>query len=138
MSIKEPKKNTPTPKGPEEISIPALGTSVEELSTEYKKLDAMLGAINGRIEEENQKVVAAQEQIVALRNQGLQVVGQANVLARQLSGMGIDARKLGATPAPPAVNSPNFSPSEAENEVEVSEPEEFNPVSSIKNRFARR
>ena len=138
MKIKDPKKTESAPAPPENIPMPTLGTSEEELIAEYKKLDAVLASVSMNIKVENEKVVAAQQQIEAYRNQGLQVVGQANVIGRLLSGMGIDARTLATSTGPNEPNLAPFSAPELENEAEVPEPEEFTPASSIKNRFAGR
>lgn len=136
--IKDP-KNTAAPSGdPTNIPMPTLGTSEEELIAEYKKLDSSLEAVNTSIKVERDKIGDAQQQIEALRSQGLQVVGQANVIGRMLNGMGIDARTLTADPSPDEPNLASFSTPETENETEGLEPEAFNPASSIKNRFASR
>lgn len=136
--IKDPKRTEATPAPPGNIPVPTLGTSEEDLIAEYKKLDAVLNTVNMNIKVENEKVVAAQQQIEALRSQGLQVVGQANVIGRMLSGIGIDARTLGASTGPNEPNLAPFSAPEMENEAEVPEPKEFTPVSGIRNRFAGR
>lgn len=134
--IKEPKKNTPTPQPPKPLPA-TLGISKEELISEFKRLDALLSTVNAGMKAENEKIAAAQQKVEAYRNQGLQFVGQANVVTRQLSGMGFDTASLTniAPPIPP--NSPDFIPSEPENEAEVPEPKEVASVSAIKNRFAR-
>jgi hypothetical protein len=118
--------------------MPTLGTSKEDLIAEYKKLDALLTTVNLNIKIENEKAVAAQQQVEGYRNQGLQVVGQANVIGRMLNGMGIDARTLKAETGPNEPNLAPFSVPELENEAEVPEPKEFTPVSGIRNRFAGR
>ncbi len=135
--IKDPKR-TKTPEAPADIPVPTLGTSKEELIAEYKKLDSTLAAVNTNIKLENEKAVAAQQQIEALRSQGLQIVGQANVLGRLLGGMGVNARALAANVDPVASNLADFPLSEGENKGEVSEPKEVKPVLGLKNRFADR
>lgn len=129
--IKKPsKKKNPVPNISEVApkSPNALGTDVDTLKSEYLKLDSMLAFVNETIQTANKEVVEAQQKIAAARERGLQIVGQASVIGRQLQGMGIEPTSL-------VPNLPNFNPDGVEIEDEMLEPEEFNPVSTLKNRF---
>jgi hypothetical protein len=71
-----------------------LEASEQTLISEYKRLDSMLAAINAKMREESQTILEAQQRVQAYREQGLQFVGQANVVGRLLQGMGIDPQTL--------------------------------------------
>jgi hypothetical protein len=122
-SVKDP-KNVPNPN--------ALSADVDTLTSEYKKLDSMLAAINQNIQDENEKVATAQQAIAANRTQGLQVVGQANVISRILLDMGVDAQTLATPPMPEPVEP--APPIEAVPEFE----EEAPAKPSLRNRFSSR
>lgn len=122
-SVKDP-KNAPNPN--------ALSPDVDTLTSEYKKLDSMLAAINQNIQDENEKVVVSQQAIANNRSQGLQVVGQANVIARILLDMGVDAQTLTTPPMPEPVEP--TPPIEGVPEFE----EEAPTKPSLRNRFSSR
>jgi len=123
---------------------PELSPDKDSLISEFKKLDSMLAAINTNIQvqndiiaEANESATAAQQNISALRGQGLQIVGQANIVTRILRSMGVDTEDFAI--APPGVaeeqeNAPgasNLSPSEELGETPA-------PKRGLKNRFSPR
>jgi hypothetical protein len=109
----------------------ALSADVSSLTSEYKKLDAQLSAINHNIQVENEKIAEAQQVIANNRSQGLQLVGQANVVSRILLDMGVDVQSL-VTPPPmpePVIATPPV-------DIVPEELEETSTKSRLRNRFS--
>lgn len=90
--ITDPKNNP----GPVDTG---LAPDKDTLISEFKKLDAQLAAVNDGIVKAREQVTEGQQTIIALREQGLQFVGQANVIGRILHTMGVDAQALATAPA---------------------------------------
>ena len=122
---KEPENNPTDPN--------TLSADVDSLTSEYKKLDSALSAINKNIQIENEKIAEANQAIANSRSQGLQLVGQANVISRILLDMGVDVQSLVTPPPLP-------EPVEPASLVEVMpELEEEAPTKpGLRNRFSSR
>jgi hypothetical protein len=120
-------------KDPKKTDINTLSPDEDSLISEYKKLDAMLAILNKGINTENEKIVKAQQTINEHRAQGLQMVGQANVIGRILLDMGFDVKTLAPPPEMPKLVEPT-PPLDALPESE----EEVPAKRGLRNRFSPR
>ena len=93
---------TPKAVGPSD-TIPNDADSVME---EYLRLGGELRDLNGLIRDAQVIVTNKNQEVTNLNNQGLQTIGQINMLAKIMRGMGIDPPTLDLNPPPQAPQPP--------------------------------
>ena len=131
--IKKPTEET-TPQDPITLS-----DDPQALLLEYHAIQAQLTKMNEEIKEKQAVVASTQTEIDTIRQQGLQFIGQANVLFRILKGKGIDPNTTAPTPQnpqipePKAPTAPTPVPAVEEKAAEVSP-----AAQTLRNRFPRR
>jgi hypothetical protein len=107
----------------------SLGTDPKSLLLEWNKLRAAVQAINTMGNEENEKIQASQQKLKSLETQGLQIIGQLNIITRILRGMGIQPeQQVSVPPTPPPI------PVEEQETEEVSPPRST-AQQAVRNRF---
>lgn len=140
---KEPEQEVSAPQAQQQeaAKLPPLSSDPATLVDEWRKAQGFVAQANLKLREQQQIIETAQQTIEGLKNQGLQVVGRANVILQILAGMGIDPNKYGF---PKETQSDDFSlqgslpPAQEKSEVTESKPVSSNPrVAALRKRFSR-
>jgi hypothetical protein len=130
--------NKPTEKTEAQDPI-TLSDDPQALLLEYHAIQAQLVKMNEEIQAKNVVIQKNQQEVEVIRQQGLQFIGQANILFRILKGKGIDANAaLPSMPKPQTVEPPApMAPAEVSETKQSLE--DTSPAAQIlRNRFPRR
>lgn len=128
---------------PQEIIKPVpLSADPATLVDEWRRSQGFIAQVNLKLRAQQQIIETAQQTIETLKTQGLQVVGQANMVLRILAGMGVDPNKYGFSEEskPDELNlQGSLSKSPETPEVVQDKEVDKNPkLAALRNRFSRK
>lgn len=111
-----------------------LSNEPDDLVREYRKINAQIVNSTSKIKQHQSTIQASQQAIQQIEKQGLQLVGQSQMLTRILNGMGVDPQEYSL---PEDDKKGENSPAEAKNGAEVVDIKEDKAKKAPPNRFRK-